>query len=57
MHLHPDIRQRVFRRICRVIFMDVGGRILEDTTKDEFFGKIEERQPRTREFLNKILQH
>jgi glutamate/aspartate transport system ATP-binding protein len=41
----------------RVIFMDVGGRILEDTTKDEFFGKIEERQPRTREFLNKILQH
>lgn len=41
----------------RVIFMDVGGRILEDTTKDEFFGKIEDRQPRTREFLNKILQY
>ncbi|WP_413993385.1 amino acid ABC transporter ATP-binding protein [Labrys okinawensis] len=41
----------------RVIFMDVGGRILEDTTKDEFFGNIEDRQPRTREFLNKILQH
>jgi glutamate/aspartate transport system ATP-binding protein len=41
----------------RVIFMDVGGRILEDTTKDEFFGNSEARQPRTREFLNKILQH
>ncbi|QND54454.1 amino acid ABC transporter ATP-binding protein (plasmid) [Phyllobacterium sp. 628] len=41
----------------RVIFMDVGGKILEDTTKDEFFGNIEQRQPRTREFLNKILQY
>ena len=41
----------------RVIFMDVGGHILEDTSKDEFFGNIEARQPRTREFLNKILPH
>jgi glutamate/aspartate transport system ATP-binding protein len=41
----------------RVIFMDVGGRILEDCTKDEFFGHPENRQERTREFLNKILQH
>ena len=39
----------------RVIFIDVGGRILEDCTKDEFFGKPEARQPRTKEFLNKIL--
>ena len=41
----------------RVIFIDVGGRILEDCAKDEFFGHPENRQPRTREFLNKILGH
>ena len=41
----------------RVIFIDVGGKILEDCSKDEFFGNPEARQPRTKEFLNKILQH
>jgi len=41
----------------RVIFIDVGGRILEDCSKDEFFSRPENRQPRTKEFLNKILQH
>jgi glutamate/aspartate transport system ATP-binding protein len=41
----------------RVIFMDVCGKILEDCSKDEFFGNPEARQPRTKEFLNKILQH
>ncbi len=41
----------------RVIFMDVGGKILEDCSKDDFFGKPEDRQPRTKEFLNKILAH
>jgi len=41
----------------RVIFIDVGGRILEDCSKDEFFGHPENRQPRTKEFLSKILQH
>ncbi len=41
----------------RVIFIDVGGRILEDCSKDEFFGHPEARQPRTKDFLNKILQH
>ena len=41
----------------RVIFMDVGGKILEDCTKDAFFGAPEQRQPRTKEFLAKILQH
>ena len=41
----------------RVIFMDVGGRILEDCSKDEFFSHPENRQPRTKEFLNKILAH
>ena len=41
----------------RVIFMDVGGKILEDCSKDEFFGNPDARQPRTKEFLNKILQH
>ncbi|MGV3494282.1 MAG: amino acid ABC transporter ATP-binding protein [Ramlibacter sp.] len=41
----------------RVIFIDVGGRILEDCSKEEFFGNPEARQPRTKDFLNKILQH
>ena len=41
----------------RVIFMDVGGRILEDCTSDEFFNHPENRQTRTKEFLAKILQH
>ena len=41
----------------RVIFMDVGGRILEDCSKDEFFEHPENRQPRTKDFLNKILAH
>ncbi|WP_143895804.1 amino acid ABC transporter ATP-binding protein [Tepidimonas sediminis] len=41
----------------RVIFMDVGGKILEDCPKEEFFGNPEARQPRTKDFLNKILSH
>jgi glutamate/aspartate transport system ATP-binding protein len=41
----------------RVIFMDVGGRLLEDCSKDEFFGQMDARQPRTKDFLNKILSH
>jgi len=41
----------------RVIFIDVGGRILEDCSKDEFFNHPENRQPRTKDFLNKLLQH
>jgi glutamate/aspartate transport system ATP-binding protein len=41
----------------RVIFIDVGGRILEDCAKDEFFGHPENRQARTKDFLNKILSH
>ena len=41
----------------RVIFIDAGGRILEDCPKDEFFGNPEGRQPRTKEFLSKILHH
>ncbi len=41
----------------RVIFIDVGGKILEDCTKDEFFSHPENRQPRTKDFLNKILAH
>jgi len=46
------------RRVSnRVIFMDVGGKILEDCSKDEFFNHPENRQTRTKEFLNKILQH
>jgi glutamate/aspartate transport system ATP-binding protein len=41
----------------RVIFIDVGGKILEDCTKEEFFNHPENRQPRTKDFLGKILQH
>jgi len=41
----------------RVIFIDVGGNILEDCGKDEFFGQPENRKPRTKDFLSKILQH
>ena len=41
----------------RVIFMDVGGKILEDCSRDEFFGNPDGRQPRTKDFLNKILNH
>src|SRR5690349_7491779 len=41
----------------RVIFIDVGGRILEDCSKEDFFGNPEARQPRTKDFLNKILSH
>ena len=40
----------------RVIFMDAG-KIVEDCTKDSFFGKPEERSPRAKDFLSKILQH
>ena len=41
----------------RVIFMDVGGHILEDCSKDEFFGNMDNRQARTKDFLSKILGH
>src|SRR4051794_25063705 len=41
----------------RVLFIDIGGRILEDCSKEEFFSHPENRQPRTKDFLNKILQH
>ncbi|MGQ3674872.1 amino acid ABC transporter ATP-binding protein [Xanthobacter sp. TB0139] len=41
----------------RVIFMDVGGKILEDCSSEDFFSNPEARQPRTKDFLEKILQH
>jgi len=41
----------------RVIFMDVGGKILEDCPKDDFFNHPEARQPRTKDFLERILAH
>ncbi|MBH9578909.1 amino acid ABC transporter ATP-binding protein [Inhella proteolytica] len=40
----------------RVIFMDAG-KIVEDCSKDDFFGKPDERSPRAKDFLSKILQH
>ena len=41
----------------RVVFIDVGGRILEDCSKDEFFAHPENRQARTKDFLSKVLAH
>ena len=35
----------------------MGGQILEDCSRDEFFGNPEARQPRTKDFLSKILNH
>ena len=40
----------------RVIFMDAG-KIVEDCTRDEFFGNPDSRSPRAKDFLSKILQH
>ena len=40
----------------RVIFMDAG-KIIEDCTSADFFDKPEERSPRAKDFLAKILQH
>ncbi len=40
----------------RVIFMDAG-KIIEDCASADFFGKPEDRSPRAKDFLAKILQH
>jgi glutamate/aspartate transport system ATP-binding protein len=40
----------------RVIFMDAG-KIVEDCKKEDFFGSPEQRSPRARDFLSKILAH
>jgi glutamate/aspartate transport system ATP-binding protein len=40
----------------KVIFMDAG-KIVEDCSKDEFFGNPDARTPRAKDFLSKILQH
>jgi len=40
----------------RVIFMDAG-KIIEDCTCADFFNKPDERSPRAKDFLEKILQH
>jgi glutamate/aspartate transport system ATP-binding protein len=40
----------------RVVFMDAG-RIVEDCPTTDFFGQPEQRHPRARDFLAKILQH
>ena len=45
------------RRVSnKVIFMDAG-RIVEDCSKDDFFGQPQARSPRAKDFLSKILQH
>ena len=40
----------------RVIFMDAG-KIIEDCSSSDFFNKPDERSPRAKDFLAKILQH
>jgi glutamate/aspartate transport system ATP-binding protein len=40
----------------RVVFMD-SGKIIENTTKDEFFGNVDERTDRAKQFLSRILHH
>ena len=40
----------------RVIFMDEG-KIVEDCTKQDFFDNADQRSPRAKDFLSKILQH
>ena len=40
----------------KVIFMDEG-KIVEDCSSADFFGKPEARSPRAKDFLSKILQH
>ncbi|KAF7962218.1 amino acid ABC transporter ATP-binding protein [Cupriavidus sp. UYMU48A] len=40
----------------RVIFMDTG-KIVEDCPKEEFFGNIDQRSDRAKQFLSKILHH
>ncbi|CAG2148882.1 Glutamine transport ATP-binding protein GlnQ [Cupriavidus yeoncheonensis] len=40
----------------RVIFMDAG-KIVEDCAKEEFFGNIDQRSDRAKQFLSKILHH
>ncbi|MGB6155858.1 MAG: amino acid ABC transporter ATP-binding protein, partial [Castellaniella sp.] len=40
----------------RVIFMDQGA-IIEDCTKEEFFGDPDARSDRAKQFLSKILHH
>ena len=40
----------------KVIFMDAG-KIVEDCSSADFFGKPEERSPRAKDFLSKILHH
>jgi glutamate/aspartate transport system ATP-binding protein len=40
----------------RVIFMDAG-KIVEDCKKESFFGDMDARSPRAKDFLSKILQH
>ena len=40
----------------RIIFMD-HGKIVEDCSKDEFFGHAENRTERAKQFLSKILAH
>jgi glutamate/aspartate transport system ATP-binding protein len=40
----------------RVIFMDQG-KIVEDCQKDDFFDRPQDRSPRAKEFLSKILAH
>ena len=47
----------IARRVAdRVVFMDAS-QIVEDCSKEEFFGSPTNRKQRTREFLDKILSY
>lgn len=41
----------------RIIFMDVGGNVLEDCSKDEFFSGSNRRNPRVSTFLQQVISH
>jgi glutamate/aspartate transport system ATP-binding protein len=54
--LDPEMVGEVLKVSHRVIFMDAG-KIVEDCKKESFFGDMEARSPRAKDFLSKILQH
>jgi len=52
-----DLNGKTVAVTNRVFLIDVGGRILEDCDKEDFFAHPENRQDRTKDFLNKILHN
>ena len=46
-----------FAVLYRDLPQDDAGKIVEDCKKEDFFGSPEQRSPRARDFLSKILAH